>query len=444
MPNPDDTDRDTYVRIMLAARGCGDSDDIAEAAIQWACRWIGSPGEDAEREKWERDFATRDAPLAGWPNLLAAAARLGVDVSGYRAADVTEFGSVADVPPRLRMRDRFIHPIDCATGPRRGYLVKGILAPGDVAAVIGSPGAGKSQFAPFLAYAVAQGRSVFNLRTKPGRTLYLAGEDMAGMRQRVHALRLRHGDAPNFALAECGNLTDAATVKDLLDAVASYQPALIVLDTVSATFAGLDENDAAGMGAVVALGRRMAATGAAVLLVHHTAKNGDGTPRGHSVLNGTLDMCLLLNGADDNKIVRGKLTKNRNGACDIEIAFRTEAVSLGFDEDGDSITAPLATELAPMPIDRAPKLTPREQRGLDILMDMGGDAPEQDWRDACDDKRLCTSDDAVNRKKVVGTVLRDLIGKGVVSAGNGRLRAMEQRNRPEQTGTRQAYSEFLE
>ena len=98
MPNPESADRDVYLRVMLAARGCGDDEDIAEAAVQWACRWPGSPGYDVEMEKWERDFATRDAPLAGWPNLLAAAARLGVDVSGYRVASATEFGTVTAGP----------------------------------------------------------------------------------------------------------------------------------------------------------------------------------------------------------------------------------------------------------------------------------------------------------------------------------------------------------
>ena len=70
------------------------------------------------------------------------------------------------------------------------------------------------------------------------------------------------------------------------------------------------------------------------ILIHHIAKHGDGSPRGHSVLNGTLDMCLSLASKGDDGVIRGRLTKNRNGTTDRDIAFRFEAVDLGQDEDG--------------------------------------------------------------------------------------------------------------
>ncbi len=91
MPNPEDATRDDYVRVMLAAAGCiqglgGEgAEEIGEAAIEWACRWHASPGYETEAGKWQDDFATRDAPLAGWQNLLAAAQRFGVDTSAERA-----------------------------------------------------------------------------------------------------------------------------------------------------------------------------------------------------------------------------------------------------------------------------------------------------------------------------------------------------------------------
>jgi predicted P-loop ATPase len=70
MPNPIETSRDVYVQIMLAAKGCidglGDADGVMEAACRWAARWPGSPGYEAEIEKYEWDWSQRDAPLAGW------------------------------------------------------------------------------------------------------------------------------------------------------------------------------------------------------------------------------------------------------------------------------------------------------------------------------------------------------------------------------------------
>jgi predicted P-loop ATPase len=81
MPNPDDTNRETWLRVMLgsvgAMDGLGDTgDEIPDAACRWAARWSLSLGFDAEREKWDSDFATRDAPLAGWRTLESIAGRL--------------------------------------------------------------------------------------------------------------------------------------------------------------------------------------------------------------------------------------------------------------------------------------------------------------------------------------------------------------------------------
>ena len=41
----------------------------------------------------------------------------------------------------------FLTPDDCESAPSRGYLIKGLFAPGDVACIFGAPGAGKSLIA---------------------------------------------------------------------------------------------------------------------------------------------------------------------------------------------------------------------------------------------------------------------------------------------------------
>jgi KaiC/GvpD/RAD55 family RecA-like ATPase len=324
-----------------------------------------------------------------------------------------------DDPGRLdrrSLRDRIVRPTDCADGPRRGYIVKGLLAPGDVAAVIGQPGCGKSVWAPHVAYALAQGRRAFGLRTKQGAVLYLAAEDFAGMRQRVAALRGKHGDAPLFGMADIGNLRDAGQADELLVYVEAEAPALVVIDTLGAAWAGMDENGAQDMSAVVALARRMAATGAAVVVVHHTPKNGDGTPRGHSVLNGTLDMSVLLERDKDSGIVRARLLKNRNGTPDIDMAFRVEAVTLGRDEDGDPITAPIAAELA----DQAPskaKLSPAEGKALTVLRGLVS-ASDEAWCEACD-LLLSTAASVESRGRAFRRARAELVAKGYVAVQNG-------------------------
>ena len=327
---------------------------------------------------------------------------------------------------RSTMRSRFVHPADCVTGPQRSYVWKHILAPGDVGALIGQPGSGKSILAPFIAYAVAQGRPLFGLRTKPGKVLYICAEDMGGMRQRVHSLKLLYGDAPDLAIVDCGSLLAKAELNDLQATVVDWKPALVIIDTLGAAWAGLDENSAQEMGEVVRTARAIAATGAACLIVHHIAKQGDGSPRGHSVLNGTLDMSLRLEAKNEAGIIRGTMLKNRNGSTDRDIAFRFEAVSLGYDDDGEAITAPRAIEVdaSQARASKAPKLAPRDARGLAVLQQLSighVGVTEDDWRAACEEQRVCDSANPANRVKGLSAVLRTLSEKGHVITVNGML-----------------------
>jgi hypothetical protein len=296
---------------------------------------------------------------------------------------------------------RLVSPDECADTAPRSYVIKNMLAPGQLGCVFGAPGAGKSVLAPHLAYAVARGRPVFGQRTKPGTVFYVAAEDEAGMRQRIHALRRRHGAADNFRLVVgMTSLGDPASgdLERLRALIAEHRPALIVIDTLAAAAPGLRENEAEHMGVAVAAMRSLTQQGAAVLLVHHSPKSGD-TPRGHSVLNGALDVSMLV--APDEAIggARGQLQKNRNGPCSLAIAFRIEAEALDRDEDGDNITAPVCVETtaAELRTARTERTTKTEAKAEGILIRLAtarrpptappGDAlpavPLLDWEQAC-------------------------------------------------------------
>ena len=392
LPNPLAADRDVYARVMLAAAGCVqalDVDDggaIADAAVAWAERWDGYAGAD-ERAKWDSDWSTRDAAKAGWPTLLQVARKL---IPGF--VDVTagaEFDVLPVLPPAPR-RKLFVSR-DFRIDAHQEYVIKHLVAPGNVCVLLGQPGAGKSTLAPHVAYAVAQGRPVFGLRTTAGRALYIAAEDYSGVKKRVGALGLRYGHTDDCAVVECGNLREPEQRAELAATVAEFKPALIVLDTIAAAFAGMVENDSQDMGAVVDFARKLAATGAAVLLIHHPAKQGDGTPRGHGVLNGTLDMVLTLapdDVTDPDTIVRGQTPKNRNGTTGREFAFRKEVLTLGTDHEGDAITTTLPREVEPDSAAKPVKLSRTEAAAMGVLhalLDSKGadQVAEAAWQEAC-------------------------------------------------------------
>lgn len=321
---------------------------------------------------------------------------------------------------------RFLSPTECASASNRGYVIKGLIAPGDVGCIFGAPGAGKSLLAPHLGWAVAQGRQAFGMRTRQGGIFYVAAEDAHGMRGRITALIARHGNAPAFTLVEGVSdllAVDSPERKELQAAVRGRRPALIVLDTLAMSFPALEENSADGMGRVVAVARKLAMHGAAVLLIHHDTKAAGSTPRGHSLLNGALDMALQLFPRDEMGIVRGNLTKNRNGTCDRDIAFRIEVEERERDEDGDPVTSAIVAELDAGTAPRRQKLSASEAAALRILSDLveaGGVVTENQWAEACTDGRtVCGSDDRASRRKAFNRALAALARKDSVSVAGG-------------------------
>lgn len=318
----------------------------------------------------------------------------------------------------------FLTPAECRARPRRASIVKELLAHGDVTSIFGAPGAGKSALAPYLGYQVALGEPVFGMRTKPGLVLYVAVEAFDNLCERVDALERRQGDTRNFrVVGGVSDLFDEASpdLEALLDVVREQRPALIFIDTLFAAFPGLEENDAKGMGRVVMVARQLAEHGAAVVLIHHDTKAEGSTPRGHSALNGALDMALQVK-RDIDGVVRGRLTKNRNGSPKRDIAFRISSEELGVDEDGDVVTAPIVEEMNASAHPDRVRLTGPEAAALAKLIDMESDGcvAEDDWRAACvGERQVSGSEDAESRKRAMRRAVQGLAKKGLIDTQNG-------------------------
>ena len=402
IPNEDSPDWEDYNRCLMAMWNATEPKGAAEeAARKWSER---NPAHDDAvfRERWEH---YRESPPTG----------VGAGFLFWQAREATGW------TPRLPLTDeqidetfaldpsshdldedryRLYTPAECADAPSRGYTIKGLIAPRDIGCIFGPPGAGKSLLAPFLGYMVALGREVFGRRVKQGKVLYVAAEDPHGMRGRVTALHDTYGDTRNFFLmGGVSNLLtkDSPDLTKLREVVEQLRPDLIVLDTVAAAFTGLKENEFDEMGRVVAVARTLTECGAAILLIHHDTKERGGTPRGHSILNGAIDVAICLDPKDDDGIIKGKLTKNRNGSSGTPIKFRIELVDRGVDEDGDPVRLPRALELAAGE-DSGPALTRGERAALDALEDLvmrAGKAPVRNdqWKRTCEKRRLISDAD---------------------------------------------------
>ncbi len=399
----DASDREEWLRIGMALHSVsGGSTEAFDLWCRWSKRCPDKYNERAQQSTW-RSFDRRNGGDRVRVGTLFEIAK----AHGWKPLDAA---------PKPAARLTFLSPSDCEAAPSRGYVIKGLVAPGDIGCIFGAPGAGKSLIAPFLAYAVAQGRDAFGMRVKQGGAFYVAAEDPHGMRGRVKALKAAYGNADGFRLVEgVSNLShDSPDLVALAEAVEAQRPALVILDTLAMSFPGLEENSAEAMGGVVAVARHLAQWGAAVLLVHHDTKAEGGTPRGHSLLNGALDVALHVK--RDEGVIRAKLTKNRNGTTERDIAFTIATEDGGTDEDGDVITLPRCRELSSDPM--AVKLTPAEAAAVQALRQLcteSDDVSEAIWRDACMVQgALSDSPNPDSRARVFRRVKDSLTGQGLI------------------------------
>ncbi|SEK55323.1 AAA family ATPase [Pacificibacter marinus] len=431
LPNDGDaySNRDDWLKIGAAlhheTEGSNEGLDLFQ-------EWSGQHPtyDEGETESVWQSFRRSDGPVRTFATIRAEAESHGwIDLSSLddclTADELAAIDALIGMPESPQSRLRFLSPSDCESMPARHYVVKGLLAEGDVGCIVGAPGAGKSLVAPFIGYAVAQGERVFGHRTRAGGVLYVAAEDSHGMRGRVKALKDAHGDANAFFLVDgVSDLLNSRVagkpspdLGDLQKAVQDRKPALVVVDTIAMAFPALEENDAKSMGQVVAAARSLTKWGAAVLLIHHDTKEGSGIARGHSILNGALDMSLHIK--RDGGVVVGNLTKNRNGTTDQPLAFTVKTVTLGEDEDGDPITTAMCQE-ADAPENKAKRLTPSVAAALAVFNDLPKPVSDDAWRQAVIDSRtVSASEDADSRRKAYKRAVEDLTRKGLIVFADG-------------------------
>ena len=250
----------------------------------------------------------------------------------------------------------------------------------------GAPGEGKTFVALDLAYHVAAGKPWMDRKVHAGPVLYLAYEGTGGMRKRAQAILQKHGqtDVPLYIHAADYNLRDVTGRKALgsLLAVLPEKPVLIVLDTLARALKGGDENSAQDMGALNdAVGALVEATGACVLLIHHSGKNKNAGARGSSALLGAIDTELEVEG----KAVHAR--KQRDVELCESIGFKLHPLVVGVDDDGDEITS-CVVEGAPVEYGSWGRtLSGNPKRGFEALCILRPDnspVSNAEWLSACE------------------------------------------------------------
>jgi hypothetical protein len=113
---------------------------------------------------------------------------------------------------------------------------------------------------------------------------------------------------------------------------------LVIIDTLSQSMAGKNENAPADMTAAISAAKRiMDGLGAGVLIIHHSGKNEAAGARGHSSLRASTDTELEVR-QDPDGLCCMTAKKQKEGETGAEWYHRMEQVEMGLDQDGDAIT----------------------------------------------------------------------------------------------------------
>jgi hypothetical protein len=253
-----------------------------------------------------------------------------------------------DTPKARRQRIHGVWPTEVHPVINRAWLVDKLIQPKAMSVVYGESNVGKTALVMSLAYRIATGRPFAGRRTHKGVVVYIAAEASTSAQNRLHALIEHHGDdraAVPFLLVPC--LVDlrnsAADVDALVDLIADMAKprggaVLIVVDTLSRAFAGGNENSPDDMGAFVTnVDRLRVRTAAHVLVIHHSGKDLAKGARGHSLLRAATDTEIEIQAG------MAKITKQRDGESGASFAFSIQGVAIGTDDDGETVTAALAT-----------------------------------------------------------------------------------------------------
>lgn len=278
--------------------------------------------------------------------------------------------------PLPRMRVFFVGDDD---PPPTEFLVEGLIPLAAVTFVFGEPGSGKSIIATDLARAVATSAKWLGRSVVHGAAVVFAPERGSLTRQRLS--RTLSPPAPVAVVPGALDLRSDETAALIADAARyverrSRVPVrLLVIDTFAAATVGVDENSVAETGrAMRVLSAIAEEVGAAVVVVHHSRKDGTAM-RGSSSILGAADAALRV---DHDRRSRFLVVEKLNA-----LAFSADPIRFEIRDGGERgpIVGPVEAKPAENP--EQPMRLPRDAAtALRALVDLGGGAPVTEWRTA--------------------------------------------------------------
>lgn len=248
-----------------------------------------------------------------------------------------------------------------------------------------------------------------------GPVVYVLGEGVDGWKWRIRAWETEYAKqygtpARNRLMTRdrAIALYDDASVSDFIKEVEAHfptdKPVLIVFDTFSRMMAGVDENATNVMTAAVKnVDRIRDHFGCAIVMCHHTTKNGE-KERGNSSYRGALDHQLFMEFAGKRRVkLRTDKAKDAAGADDILLEAKTIQMAEKHPQTGKPWSSLVLKVMPPEAVDSM-------------------NAEEDKAKEAEDEKRLAKVQRHLEKfPKASKNDLIKAMGKGIQRARAGRL-----------------------
>jgi hypothetical protein len=254
----------------------------------------------------------------------------------------------------------------------KSWLVEGVLGQGQISVIVAPPSAGKSFLAAHLSGCVGSGINFFDRTVAKGRVLYVAGERATETLKRLKAFADHHDRALDVDVSDTRlDLLESTDVdritRTCFERSSQGSPVvLIIIDTLRSLTRNADENSSRDMGTFCKNVKDLSeATGAHVLIVHHTPKGRTSEAAGHTALTAMIDVQLSVTerrGARSWKVV---------AANDLS---ELPSANFQLEPSADGMSAVLVPTIGPTK--GQPLTSPQARMLASILIRMLGDGEE--------------------------------------------------------------------
>jgi phage/plasmid primase-like uncharacterized protein len=351
---------------VVVAFNAGNLVKVAErlAATYPGTSWIVAGDDDRGKAKnVGREAAIAAARILGCPALFPTfpAASVGTDFNDMAATSgidavraIFEVGTETspDVFETLSLDE-----ID--TMPPPNWRIDGLIPANGLVLLYGRPGEHKTFIALDMVLRVAYGLDWHGKPTKQTGVLYIAGEGKFGIGQRIKGWRREHGlsgvDAPFRLLPVAVHMLDPASLEklkrtiDQVRAAVDFEIGLVVIDTVSRSIPGEDENSQEAMSMFIdgcaAIQQHCNGT---VIGIHHAGKDLDRGMRGSTVLLGGCDTSIRVAKDEATTVLSVEKQKDGEELDDLHFTMKVVDLTSGLGAEQSTLVPVLGTGATPV------------------------------------------------------------------------------------------------